>query len=241
MRKDLFDTLDRDWAVFESSCSGSRALARWRDDERELAGYASLRQLMDALGDRLNPERQDALMLALLRLAGADEHARRVVLRAVTPALVRLSRGYRRTLGGDDAASVVVLAAMERMAKYSPSRGGRPAANLIQDVRYTAYRAAQRESALRPGQPVPVSLDDAHDVAEPVSQTTATDDLVTLLAEAINQGSLTAEGGRVIFLTRVADVPTSELAAADGVRPSSIRKRRERAEAALGDFAVEVA
>ncbi len=241
MRKDLFDILDRDWAVFESSRTGSRALARWREDERELASFASLRQVMDALGDRLHPERQDALMLAFLRLAGVDEHARRVVLRAITPALVRLSRSYRQTLDSDDAVSVVVLAAMERMAKYSPSRGGRPAANLIQDVRYTAYRAAQRESALRPGQPVPVPLDDVHAMAAQVSQPTATDDLVTLLAEAINQRSLTAEGGRVIFLTRVVDVPTAELAAADGVRPSSIRKRRERAEAALADFAMEVA
>jgi hypothetical protein len=45
----------------------------------------------------------------------------------------------------------------------------------------------------------------------------------------------------VIILTRIADVPTATLAKADGVRPASIRKRRERAEAALGDFALEVA
>ena len=241
MRKELFDTLDRDWEAFESSRAGARALADWKGRERELANVNSLGHLMEALGDRLHPERQDVLMFALLRLASRDEHARRVVLRAITPALVRLSRNHGRTLGNDDAASVVVLAAMERMTKYSANRGGRPAANLIQDVRYTAYRAAQRESALRPGQPVPVPLDDAQAVADQVSQPTATDDLVTLLAEAINQGSLTADGGRVIFLTRVADVPTSELAAAEGVRPSSIRKRRERAEAALCDFVMEVA
>ncbi len=241
MRKNLFDTLDRDWAAFEASRAGARVLASWKDKEGPFADLSSLDHLMDALCDRLHPERQDVLMFALLRLASSDEHARRVVLRAITPALVRLSGSYRRTLGEDDAASVVVLAAMERMTKYSACRGGRPAANLIQDVRYTAYRTAQRALDVRPGQLQPVPLKDAHLVAAQVPESTPTDDLVTVLAAAVSHGSLTVEAARVIFLTRVADVPTSELAAAAGVRPSSIRKRRERAEAALGDFAMEVA
>ncbi|MDP9426070.1 MAG: hypothetical protein M3P37_08535 [Actinomycetota bacterium] len=45
----------------------------------------------------------------------------------------------------------------------------------------------------------------------------------------------------MIFLTRIADVPAAALAEAEGLRPSSMRKRRERAEAALSEFAMEVA
>lgn len=241
MLNDLFHALDLDWAIFEKSRAGTRALARLRAREAEVANVASMGELVEALHDRLCPERQDTLMSALLRQARHDEDARRVVLRAITPALVRISRSYRRFLGEDDAASVAVLAAMERMTCYSSSRPGRPAANLMQDVRYTMYRASLRESAVPTGQPMPLSLEDIHAVSEHEAVPTASDHLVQLLAEAMSDGCLTGEGGRVIFLTRIADVSTAALAEAEGVRPSSIRKRRERAEAVLGDFAMEVA
>ena len=241
VHNDLFHALDLDWAIFEKSRLGTRALARWKGAEADLANVPSVCALIEALRDRLCPERQDALISALLRQAGEDEDARRVVLRAITPALVRISRSYRRFLGEADAASVAVLAAMERMTSYSFSRPGRPAANLMQDVRYTMYRASLRESAVPPGQPVPVSLEDLHIVAAHELEPTPSDHLVRLLAEAMSDGCLTGEDGRVIFLTRIADISTAVLAEAEGVRPSSIRKRRERAEAALGDFAMEVA
>jgi DNA-directed RNA polymerase specialized sigma24 family protein len=156
-------------------------------------------------------------------------------------ALVNVSRSYSRFMGNEDAASTTVLPAMERMTSYTASRPGRPTANLIQDVRYTVYRASMRESAVPAGQPQLVPIEDVELVCPEAAEPTASEHLLRLLAEAISGGRLTGDGGRVIILTRIADVPTATLATADGVRPSSIRKRRERAEAALGDFAMEVA
>jgi DNA-directed RNA polymerase specialized sigma24 family protein len=241
VRNDLFHKLDLDWASFERSRAGARALARWRAGEPEISDVSSLGALVKELGDRLRPERQDELMSALLRQSREDTDARRVILRMLTPALVNVSRSSCRFMGNDDAASVTVLAAMERMACYSASRPGRPAANLMQDVRYTVYRASLRESTVPAGQPQLVPIEDVELVRPEPAEPTASEHLLRLLEEAISGGRLTGDGGRVIILTRIADVPTATLAKADGVRPSSIRKRRERAEAALGDFAMEVA
>ncbi len=241
MRNDLFHNLDLDWASFEPSRAGARALARWRAEEPEMSDVLSLGGLVEELGDRLRPERQDELMSALLRQSREDTDARRVILRVLTPALVKVSCSYGRVMGNDDAASLTVLAAMERMSSYTATRPGRPAANLMQDVRYTVYRASMRESAVPAGKPPLVPIEDV-DLARPETvEPTASEQLLRLLAEAISGGRLTGDGGRVIILTRIADVPTATLAKADGVRPASIRKRRERAEAALGDFAMEVA
>jgi DNA-directed RNA polymerase specialized sigma24 family protein len=108
-------------------------------------------------------------------------------------------------------------------------------------VRYTVYRASLRESTVPAGQPQLVPIEDVELVCPEAAEPTASEHLLQLLAEAISGGRLTGDGGRVIILTRIADVPTATLAKADGVRPSSIRKRRERAEAVLGDFAMDVA
>ncbi len=241
MHDDLFQNLDLDWANFERSQAGARALARWRDEEPDMADVPTLGALVEALGERCRPQRQDAVMSALLRQSRCDRDARRAVLKALTPALVRITCSYSRAMTKADAASVVVLAAMERMISYKASRPGRPAANLVQDVRYTVYRAGLREAGAPAGQPQLVPLEDVDLVGFEPAEPTASEDLLQLLQEAIKSGFLTGEGGRVIFLTRIADVPAAALAEAEGVRPSSIRKRRERAEVALSEFAMEVA
>jgi hypothetical protein len=238
---DLFQNLDRDWANFERSRAGARALARWQGEEPDLADYPSLVDLVEALGDRRHPQRQDALMSALFRQSRCDRDASRPVLKALTPALVRISRSYSRVMSKEDAASVVVLAAMDRLTSYTASRPGRPAANLVQDVRYTVHRACLREAGAPAAQPQLVPLEDVDLVGFEPTEPTASEDLLQLLQEAIKSGFLTGEGSRVIFLTRIADVPAAVLAEAEGVRPSSIRKRRERAEAMLSDYAMEVA
>ncbi len=241
MHDDLFQNLDLDWANFERSRAGARSLARWQSEEPDMADVPSLVALVEALGERRRPQRQDALMSALLRQSRYDRDASRPVLKALTPALVRISRTYSRVMSKEDAASVVVLAAMERLTNYTASRPGRPAANLVQDVRYTVHRASLREAPALAGQPRLVPLEDVDLVGFKPTEPTASEDLLRLLQEAVKGGFLTDEGGRVIFLTRIADVPAATLAEAEGVRPSSIRKRRERAEAMLSDYAMEVA
>jgi DNA-directed RNA polymerase specialized sigma24 family protein len=237
---DLFQNLDLDWANFERSRAGAQALGRWRE-EPDMADVPSLGDLVEALGERRRPQRQDALMFALLRLSRHDRDARRAVLKALIPALVKITRSYSRAMNKEDAASVVVLAAMERMTNYTASRPGRPAANLVQDVRYTVHRACLREAPAPAGQPQLVPLKDTDLVGFEPAEPTASEDLLRLLQEAVKGGVLSGEGGRVILLTRIADVPAAALAEAEGLRPSSMRKRRERAEAALSEFAMEVA
>ncbi len=240
VQDDLFQNLDGDWANFERSRAGARALARWQSEEPDMVDVPSLVALVEALSERRRPQRQDTLMSALLRQSRRDRDARRVVLKALTPALVKISRSHSRVMKREDAASVVVLAAMERLTNYTASRPGRPAANLVQDVRYTVHRACLREIPAPADQLQFVRFEDVDLGGFEPAEPTASEDLLTLLQEAVEGGFLTGEGGRVIFLTRIADVPAAVLAEAEGVRPSSIRKRRERAEAMLSDYAMEV-
>ncbi len=238
---DLFQNLDRDWANFQRSRAGARALARWQSEEPDMVDVPSLVALVEVLSERHRPQRQDALMSALLRQSRRYRDAGRVVLKALTPALVKISCSHSRVMNSEDAASVVVLAAMERLTNYTASRPGRPAANVVQDVRYTVHRACLREIPGPVDQPQLVPFEDIDLVGFEPAEPTASEDLLRLLQEAVKGGFLSGEGGRVIFLTRIADVPVAALAEAEGLRPPSMRKRRERAEAALSEFAMEVA
>jgi hypothetical protein len=103
------------------------------------------------------------------------------------------------------------------------------------------HRACLREIPAPVDQPQLVPFEDIDLVGFEPAEPTASEDLLRLLQEAVTGGFLTGEGGRVIFPTRIADVPAAALAEAEGLRPSSMRKRRERAEAALSEFAMEVA
>ncbi|MDP9426071.1 MAG: hypothetical protein M3P37_08540, partial [Actinomycetota bacterium] len=111
--------------------AGARALARWQSEEPDMVDVPSLVALVEVLSERHRPQRQDALMSALLRQSRRYRDARRVVLKALTPALVKISCSHSRVMNSEDAASVVVLAAMERLTNYTASRPGRPAANVV--------------------------------------------------------------------------------------------------------------
>lgn len=240
MPTDVFTILDLDWERFERSRGALVALRRWRRDEPDLAIWPSLPTLMAALKDRHHPDRQDRLFRALLRLCGRDVTAREAVVHAITPALTRLARRYRPLLG-EDAASVVLLATLERINRYRADRPGHPGANLVQDVRYTLHRAAYRELAVPPGQPHPLRLDGTVLWALPAAPPSPCDELAMLLDDALDAGYLSPDDEQLIYLTRLEGIPAHQLAAAHGIPASTLRKRRERAEAALAQYATDAA
>jgi len=66
---------------------------------------------------------------------------------------------------------------------------------------------------------------------------TAAEELLALLAWAVGSGHLTAVQARLIGQTRIADTPCEELGECVGLGAHSLRRRRQRAEQALGQAA----
>src|SRR5438046_640965 len=89
MPKDVFNAHDHDWASFESARAARADLQRWQAAEPLLAPFSRMVDLRAQMGDRSDLDRQDTLLLAVLSQAREDGAARRLVLRTITPGLVR--------------------------------------------------------------------------------------------------------------------------------------------------------
>lgn len=228
---DLFTSLEQDWLSFSRSAAGGAALARWQS-EPVLGQFALVTDLIDVMQQRTGRERRDEVMLALVRLAHEDADARRAVLHALLPGLKRLAGGYGRRWGRDDTASMVIEAALKRITTYPPRRTAKPAANIIHDVQHALYVTRKRE--LRTERSIGVA--EPLDPAEPypaAEERSGSEELLDLVTGALADGGISTGEARLIVLQRIHDVPTQELAEAEGWRPSTIRRRRRLAEATL--------
>ncbi|MBI2169371.1 MAG: hypothetical protein HYU28_07715 [Actinobacteria bacterium] len=223
--------LDQDWEAFCRSMQGRKALHCWH-----LAGVATDAADVDDLLDRLrhdtDMDRRDGLMMQLLTVGRGDADARRVVLQAVVPGLAGVTRAYSRRWGWNEAGDMVVTAAIERIGTYPLGRTSLPAANIVRDVRHQLYltrlREVAREAVLN-AEPLPEHL------TSPPPQLSPSDELLAVVAGAVDNGCITAEAARVVVLSRVYDVSSETLAAPAGVTPGHMRRRRLRAEARIAE------
>lgn len=227
---DLFSSLDDEWANFSRSIEGQRALRRMQ--LRTALPFKDLPALVQALRSRTDPDARDRLLHQVIRLAATDRDARRVVLQALIPGLVGVARSYRLRWGRDDADSMVVAAAWERIANY-PLNRMRPAVNIIRDVQHDMHKARLREVAL---ETVAAELSTLHQLPvlpEALARQPASDELLELVTDAVDEGTISLRGARLILLHRVVGVRTEDIARAEGRRPCTVRKHRQQAEAAL--------
>ena len=230
MRKFL-DLLCDEWTELSRSEAAVRVLAGWGDPAFE--GLTDLEQVVCAVQRRGRPEESDRILLALLRRAGADNLAARVVLQALMPGLKTLMVAYQLTGEPEEVVTAVIEAAFERIRHYPcDRRPARVAANLLADTRQTLWRHGCRERSRRL---TCVPLTEAVEERLPVSpsERSATDELVDLVQDAVRRDRLPADGARLILLTRVLDVSVEELSVATGDKSQTIRKRRRRAESQL--------
>ena len=224
--------LHDDWHYLTRSHRAAWALTDWAADEA-LRGFSDLEAVVAEIQRRGRPVESDRILLALLRRAPRDDVAAQTVLQALMPGLKSLMRAYQLTGEPEEVATAVIEAAFERIRRYPcDRRPARVAANLLNDTRQTLWREGCRERRLRVA-------------AEPLTEATlgrmvnespkrgATDQLVDLVDEAVRLGHVAPSCARLILLTRVLDVPIDDLAVETGTKPQTIRKRRQRAEAAL--------
>lgn len=231
----LFASLSNEWAELACSTPMSRALRGWAAADPRL-GFATVAELV-AAAERRDDQSHDVLA-ALAGRARTDDLAARTLLQLLMPALCGIARRLRFLGDHDERAAAVVATAYERIRTYPIER--RPnhiAANVVWDTTQRLLASAPpREAA---GDEANVSGELAADenatwcsfeVGEP---STATGELLDLLAWARRLGHISAESAELIALIRVADVPAAALAPRFGRDAQGVRRRRQRAEGML--------
>ncbi len=145
MALQLFDALDREWAVLVVSPAIRSALRRWSDDP-VLSRYQDLGALIRVLrrGAR-DPEYTNRILAALIRRAAVDDLAARTTLQALIPGLFNVTKRLGGAVIDEELEAQVLTEAFDRIRHYPLERRPRAiAANVIQDVFGRVCRARQR-------------------------------------------------------------------------------------------------
>jgi hypothetical protein len=225
----LFTKLDEEWQTLGASKAAGAALRRWASEHGALQGFNSVRELVQFVQHSDDRARGNAIAAALARLARSDAFAARTFLQVVLYGLIRIAADFRTATHSDeDAASTTIAFAYERIRTYPIDRRPRSViANVLLDTRQAVSRSLCKRRVTE------VLTADVRRATSGDSEESATNELLSLLDEAVRMRRLRIEDAQLIALTRVADVPTSHLAEVRGARPQSLRRRRLRAEAAL--------
>ena len=225
----LFTQLDAEWRELGASAAAAAAMCSWARDDAPLRGFADPREVVHFVQRSDRRELSEEVVACLAARAPSDPLAARALLQVVLYGLIRIAADFRgATYSEEEVASVVIAMAYERIRTYPIDRRPRSViANVLLDTRQAVSRSLCRKR-------VPEIL--AADVGstrgeEP--EMSATDELLALLDEAVRGELLRLDDARLIVLTRIADVPTADLAVERGCAPQSLRRRRQRAEAAL--------
>ncbi|MCY0945622.1 hypothetical protein [Streptomyces antarcticus] len=274
-----FDRLDADWAALCADPDLQYAVTDWVTDGHlghdlaavtdSWAGSLGPAQLLAALhpgADGVSDALTDAVLRALLqRAAGRDRSAvlaGRVIVQAMLPAVIRITRGQVRTTGGRtrDAVGHVTVAALYEVARAGRIhlRPGRPAANLTLDTlrRVLAELAAEQGPAgeslaaaetITDPAPGPYEIARARSVraaaaeaglhagpAADAASAPARLELLELLLDAVRDGALSTDEARALAWQHISGgIPDAEAAARAGTTAGAWQRRRSRALARL--------
>jgi hypothetical protein len=203
MALQLFDALDREWAVLVVSPGIRSTLRRWSDDP-VLAKYADLGALIRALrrGAR-DPEHTNEILAALIRRAVVDDLAARTLLQALIPGLFNVTRRLGGAVIDEELEAQVLTEAFDRIRNYPLERRPRAiAANVIQDVFGRVCRARSRaQNQVADAAPLEPSLDPSVEICELVEDALRAGhlrrcDADLLLSVAVGHDTLTGRAQR---------------------------------------------
>ncbi|MFK0238784.1 hypothetical protein [Streptomyces vinaceus] len=270
-----FGRLDADWAALCADPTLRQAVTDWVTDgllTDELAavtdswaGSLTPEQLLAALRPAADGVTDALLRVLLERAAGRDRSAvlaGRVIVQAMLPAVLRITRGQVRTTGGRtrDAVGHVTVAALYEVARSGRihHRPGRPAANLTLDTlrQVLAELAAEQEPAgedltaaehIADPAPGPYEIARARSVraaaaeaglhagpAEEATTAMARLELLELLLDAVADGSLSTADAQVLAWHHISGgIADAEAAARAGTTAGAWQRRRSRALARL--------
>jgi len=232
----LQQALDDEWNAFRVSAGGASALASWAAQDPRYRDFRDLGELRQSFEERHDTDARDALLADLLHRCPEDRAAQRVLLATLRPGLVRLSKRASAFWEAEEAESIVVAAALDRLANRTITFPTHAAAGVLGSVWSAVWEQRRRERweedywGRRAG-------DDALDLVEAERHDTPSNRVVALVAEAVRCGAVPARGARLVILHWVHGYSNNEIAELDGLRPCTIRKHRRDAELRLAEFA----
>jgi hypothetical protein len=233
----LFTRLAAEWPELGASPPAVTALGTWAREDPPFHEFADLCDLVRFVQRSRNRANSDELLACLAARAQSDPYAARALFQVVFYGLIRIAADFRTATHSDEEiASVVIAAAYERIRTYPIDRRPRSiAANVLLDTRQAVSRSVCRPRVLE----VPTA--DIEKLVVEASETPASDELLGIIDEAVRTRRLRVADARLILLSRLADMPTIELAETHSCTPHSVRRRRLRAEAVLKAAAACVA
>ncbi len=228
LRSDLIERLEAEWSALAAGPLQGR-LRRWAAEEPALAGFATPQQLLRHLRSlRGRRAEEDAILAALVRQAGADPQAARVVLQALLPGLKALAgRLLLEPHEREEIWSALLAHCWERIRCYPVERRpSRIAANVLLDTLQKTTRELKRQRR------------DRGDLAgdqTPERAATALDgaDVERLLRRAVRATAISSEEAELILRTRIDGAEMGAVARESGVSYHALNTRRLRAEKRL--------
>lgn len=242
----VFDGLVREWVADQRV---RRPVGEWAGSA-VLAGRSPA-ELVEVANRGTDRAVSEAALNALIRRVGDDPLAALTVLHMLLPAAKGLAGRLRLRIGGDpsERALAVVEALWDRIQTYPwQRRRGSVYGNVLADVvgvltssRWPVSVAA----SLWIDEPAPewlgangrgyryIGWEEYLEVSPSGDGLAAGEELLSLLAEAVNNGKLDREAAGLIGECRVGSVPAEVIGARCGIAAQSVRRRRQRAETQL--------
>lgn len=225
IRYPIFAALDTDWHRFARSDPAREAVKRWRQADPDLA---DLHTVSDVLALRRSPQRANAVLRGLVRLAPTDPTAARAVLQALIPGLVRLCDRWRVD-DRDTFSGEVVAIAWDMICTYVDRErsGASVAMSLLFDVRRVVAYDMRPLALIGP-------CGDGRPAEEIALESVAFEELRARARDAMADN----RNLELVIDTRVNGRPIVEVARACGENPHNVLMRRHRAENRLREHLV---
>jgi DNA-directed RNA polymerase specialized sigma24 family protein len=226
--------LDADWHHVATSPAATGALAAWRRTEPLLGGFRDFEALREAVHDREDPQRSDAILAALVRLAAVTGHndttAAWLVIQLLKPGAIHLAGRLAPLVGGPATSEQLVFAELTIRIREYPwrRRPQRVAANLLLDCRQRILRDQQRH---RPELLADHDIDSREHVAPDVFDDTMA--VRHLLWLAQRRRILTRLEAQLLAAVYLHDIPVDQLAGVFGRSRSTLYTLRASAEQRL--------
>jgi DNA-directed RNA polymerase specialized sigma24 family protein len=234
----LFTRLRADVATGRDADGSQARIALWASLDPALSGLARTANVLDACSDGTDPERARAILAGLLRIAGEEPLAARLVLGALCPALSQVGRALVRSWQAErqDVDQSLATAAWARITTLAGSEVAEPTAAIVGGARDEVRGQLRRQAGHQPLALDGLALDEPPLCHLQALASPPPDDSVEVaewFASAVRRKVVSLDEARLVVLTRALGETPTELARAHHQRPGTLRMRRHRAEAAL--------
>lgn len=231
-RCNVIDQLDREWRQLLDSGAADAAVERWSHVQPALS-FDGARSLLDRLTDPDIPvDDHDPILLALLRLAGDDPLAGRLILQRFLPCVKQLVV-LHGPVDVDEWVGLLVATAYEVICTYPLDR--RPDRVAV----YIAWKIRRRALAARTaygqgreqltGDDLEAFPEHRNGSAAGVARLIADD----LLDSAVRDGLMDPPTAELVAVTRIDGLTVASVARAVKQKAATLRQRRWRAERRL--------